>query len=77
MIAFARACFVMGAALLALQACGPLVSLPGSHPPICVGAWDAKFANRLADEADALPADAAAREALAQLAELRKALPRC
>jgi hypothetical protein len=59
--------------LLSLAACGPLIG----QPPVCVNGWDAKFANRLADEADALPADAATREALAQLAEIRKALPRC
>ena len=62
---------------LALAGCGPLISLPGSQAPVCVNGWDAKFASRLGDEADALPADAATREALAQLAELRKALPRC
>jgi hypothetical protein len=64
------------AALLALNGC-ITVRMAGPAQDICTPAWSREFADRLAAEADGLPADAASREALAQLAELRGALPRC
>jgi hypothetical protein len=63
-------------ALLALTGCVTL-QMAGPPPAACAPAWSKDFADRLGAEADALPAEAAAREALAQLAELRGALPRC
>lgn len=61
---------------LALAGC-ITVQAGGAPAPACAPAWPRDFADRLAAEADALPPDAAAREALAQLAELRRAVPRC
>ena len=49
----------------------------GSRASVCAIGWSKGFADDVAGEADALPADAATREALAQLVEIRKALPRC
>lgn len=62
------------AGLIFLMGC---VSIPGAQPAVCVPHWDAKFANRVGDAADALAMDSPLREALGQLADLRKALPRC
>jgi len=64
------------AAPLALAGCVTL-QMAGTPAATCAPAWSKAFADRLGAEADALPQDAATREALAQLAELRKALPRC
>lgn len=69
-------CLILAIPVL-MAACGPLLGQAGFQPSICAPGWSNDFANHLAGEADALPADAAAREALAQLVELRKALPRC
>lgn len=64
------------ATLLVLNGC-ITVQMAGPAHGVCTASWSREFADRLAAEADGLPAEAAAREALAQLAELRAALPRC
>ena len=65
------------ATIFALPLAGCISMQVWGSASTCTPKWPSEFASRLAAEADALPADAATREALAQLVEIRRALPRC